>query len=169
MNNQCNQSYLRFRDLSKIHDDVIRWKHFPRYWPFVRGLHRSPVNSPYKDQWRGALMFSLICACTNDWVNNRDAGNLRRHRAHLNVTVMSLQNLLSFRSARVSKLFPRRLQYPCARKSILFKVSRRFKIGWNRFKPYFLKQLFFCLMFNGGSIVVYMLFKQYIFSRNEST
>ena len=24
------------------HDDVIKWKHFPRYWPFVRGIHRSP-------------------------------------------------------------------------------------------------------------------------------
>ena len=45
----------------KIHDDVIKWKHFPRYWPFVRGIHRSPVNSPHKGQWRGALMFSLIC------------------------------------------------------------------------------------------------------------
>ena len=45
-----------------IHDDVIKWKDFPRYWPFVRGIHRSPVNSPHKGQWRGALMFSLICA-----------------------------------------------------------------------------------------------------------
>ena len=43
------------------HDDVIKWKHYPRYWPFVRGIHRSPVNSPHKGQWRGALMFSLIC------------------------------------------------------------------------------------------------------------
>ena len=25
------------------HDDVIKWKYFPRYWPFVRGIHRSPV------------------------------------------------------------------------------------------------------------------------------
>ena len=40
------------------HDDVIKWKHFPRYWPFVRGIHRSPVNSPHKGQWPGALMFS---------------------------------------------------------------------------------------------------------------
>ena len=31
-----------------FHDDVIKWKHFPRYWPFVRGIHRSPVNSPHK-------------------------------------------------------------------------------------------------------------------------
>ena len=42
------------------HDDVIKWKHFPCHWPFVRGIHLSPVNSPHKSQWRGALMFSLI-------------------------------------------------------------------------------------------------------------
>ena len=43
-----------------IHDDVIKWKHFRRQWPFVRGIHRSPVDSPHKGQWRGASMFSLI-------------------------------------------------------------------------------------------------------------
>ena len=42
------------------HDDVIKWKHFPCHWPFLRGIHRSPVNSPHKGQWRGAFMFSLI-------------------------------------------------------------------------------------------------------------
>ena len=47
------------------HDDVIKWKHFRRYWPFVRGIHRSPVNSPHKGQWHGALMLSLICTWTN--------------------------------------------------------------------------------------------------------
>ena len=71
------------------HDHVMKWKHFPRYWPFVRGIHRSPVNSPHKGQWRGALMFSLICVWINDWVNNREAGDLRRYRAHCNVTVMN--------------------------------------------------------------------------------
>ena len=70
------------------HNDVIKWKHIPRYWPFVRGIHRSAVNSPHKGQCRGALMFSLICAWTNCWVNNRDAGDLRRYRAHYDVTVM---------------------------------------------------------------------------------
>ena len=54
---------------------------------FVRGIHRSPTNSPHTDQWRGALMFSWICAWTNGWVNNQDAGDLRRHRAHNDVTV----------------------------------------------------------------------------------
>ena len=68
---------------SQFHDDVIKWKHFPRNWPFVRGINRSPVNSPHKDQWRGALMFSLICVWINDWVNNREAGDLRGYRAHL--------------------------------------------------------------------------------------
>ena len=71
------------------HDDVIKWKHFPRYWPFVRGIHRSPVKSPHKGQWRGALMFSLIWVWKNGWVNNGDAGDLRRHRAHYDVSVMS--------------------------------------------------------------------------------
>ena len=72
---------------SSCHHDVIKWKHFPRYWPFERGNHRSPVNSPHKGQWRGALMFSLICAWINAWVNNREAGDLRRHRAHYDVIV----------------------------------------------------------------------------------
>ena len=70
------------------HEDVIKWKHFSRYWPCVRGIHRSPVNSPHKGQWRGALMFSLICAQINGWVNNRDAGDLRRHRAYYEVIIM---------------------------------------------------------------------------------
>ena len=77
-------------DIGKFasHDDVIKWKHFPRYWPFVRGIHRSPVNSPHKDQWRRALMFSLICTRINGWVNNGEAGDFRRYRAHYDVTVM---------------------------------------------------------------------------------
>ena len=80
-----------------IHDDVIKWKHFPRYWPFVRGINRSPVKSPHKGQWRGALMFTLICARKNGWVNNREAGDLRRHHAHYVVIVM--QRLISGRIA----------------------------------------------------------------------
>ena len=47
-------------------------------------------NSPviHKGQWRGALMFSLICVWINGWVNSREAGDLRRHRAHCDVIVM---------------------------------------------------------------------------------
>ena len=78
---------------SHHHDDVIKWKHFPRYWLFVWGIHRPPVNSPHKGQWRGALMFSLICARINGWVNNRKGGGLRRHRAHYDVIAMISWNL----------------------------------------------------------------------------
>ena len=70
------------------HDDVIKWKYFPRYWPFVRGFPRSPMNSPHKGQWRGAFMFSLICVWINGWVNNGEAGDLRHYRAHYDVTVI---------------------------------------------------------------------------------
>ena len=52
------------------------------------GIHRSSVNSPHKSQWRGALMFSLICALINGCVNNRETGDPRRHRAHYDVIVM---------------------------------------------------------------------------------
>ena len=48
----------------------------------------GPVNSRHEGQWRGALMFPLICAWINGWVNNRKAGDLRRHRAHYDVGVM---------------------------------------------------------------------------------
>ena len=74
------------------HDDVIRWKHFPRYWPFVQGIHRSPVNSPHNGQWRRALIFSLICAWINGWVNNGEAGDLGCHCTHYNATVMCIAN-----------------------------------------------------------------------------
>ena len=71
-----------------FHDDGMKWKHFPRYWPFVRGIQRSPVNSPHKGQWRGALMSFFIFACIKGWVHNRKAGDLRRHRAQYNISVM---------------------------------------------------------------------------------
>ena len=77
-----------------MHDDIIKWKHLPRYWPFVRAIHRSPVNSPHKGQWRGALLFSLICVWINGWVNNHEASDLRRHLGHYDVTVMSNISLI---------------------------------------------------------------------------
>ena len=68
------------------HDDVIKWKPFPRYWPFVR------VKSPHKGQWHVASIFSLICAWNNDCTNTRNSGDLRRHRAHYDVIVMWKKN-----------------------------------------------------------------------------
>ena len=84
----CRQQ--RHWRISLWYDDVIKWKHFPRNWPFARGIHRSPVNSPHKGQWRGALMFSFICARISGWVNNGKAVDLRRHRVHYDVTVMKI-------------------------------------------------------------------------------
>ena len=80
---------LTIKDIRQKHDDVIKWKHFPSCWVFVREIHWSTVNSPHKGQWRGALMFSLICACINGWPNNREAGDLRHHCAHYDITVMN--------------------------------------------------------------------------------
>ena len=71
------------------HDNVIKWKHFPRNWPFVRGIHRSrwfPHTKPSDAElwcflWSASLWI-------NDWVNNREAGDLRRNRCHYDVIVM---------------------------------------------------------------------------------
>ena len=71
------------------HDDVIKWKHFSGYWPFVRhvrGIQRSTVHLPHKGQWRGALIFALIHAWINGRVNSGEAGDLRRH---YDVTIMA--------------------------------------------------------------------------------
>ena len=56
-----------------IHDDVIEWKHFPRHWPFVRGIHRWPVNSPHKGQWRGAFDVSFDLRM-NNWLSKQSLG-----------------------------------------------------------------------------------------------
>ena len=85
-----------------VHGDVIRWNifrvtgplwgfpsvtsWFPSQKPVTQSL--SPVDSSHKGQWRGALMFSSICAWTSGWANNRGVGDLRRHRAHYDVTVI---------------------------------------------------------------------------------
>ena len=88
------------------HDDVIRWKHFLCYWPFVRGIPRWSVNSPHKGQWCGALMFFLICTWTNGCANHRDAGDLRRHHAHYDATVMFFyKNHLTHWILKVVKIF----------------------------------------------------------------
>ena len=65
------------------------WRHqMAALLAICAGNSPGPVNSPHKGQWRGALMFSLISAWINGWVNNRDAGDLRRNRAHYDVIVM---------------------------------------------------------------------------------
>ena len=69
------------------------WRHqmetFSALLAICAGNSPVPVNSPHKGQWRGALMFSFIWVWINCSVNNRDAGNLRRYRAHYDVPVMN--------------------------------------------------------------------------------
>ena len=89
-----------------IHDDVIKWKKFPRYWPFVRWIHRSPVNCSHKYQRRGTLMFSLIYVWINGWEYNREAGDLRRYRAHYDVIVMQTSHV--WQPTQLNSLIPRR-------------------------------------------------------------
>ena len=81
-----------------IYQSIHIWRFSFPWWRHQMGTFsallaicagNSPVNSPHKGQWRGTLMFSLICVWINDWVNNREAGDLRRYRAHYDVTLMS--------------------------------------------------------------------------------
>ena len=69
-----------------MQDDVIKWKHFLRYWPFVREA-TSYRWIPFTKA-SGAELFSLIYALTNGWANNGDAGDLRPRRANYDVTVI---------------------------------------------------------------------------------
>ena len=69
------------------------WRHHMEILSALLALCAGNSPAIHKGQWCGVLMFSLICASTNDWVNNRDAGDLRRHHAHYNVTVMSAQTI----------------------------------------------------------------------------
>ena len=71
-------------------------------------IFRVTVNSPHKGQWRGGLMFSLICARINGWINNCEAGDLRRNRAHYDVSVMmitvsSLELVKAWQNAIISQ------------------------------------------------------------------
>ena len=100
----------------------VRWirKYFPRYWPFVRGIHQSPMRSPHKDPCRGALVFSLVCAWTNGWANNRDAGDLRRLRSHYDVTVrVSLRGNSAGAGAIASSALAMNLLQSCTKPPIL--------------------------------------------------
>ena len=81
---------------------------FPRNWPFVRGIHRG---SPHNGQWRGALMFSLICVWIR--VNNHEAGDFRRYRAHHDVIVMALLILFAGNQSVIYLNYPIPLTAVC--------------------------------------------------------
>ena len=81
----CYRNYTR-------HIPCPWWRHqmetFSALLALCAGNSPVPVNSPHKGQWRGALMFSFIYAWINDWINNREAGDLRRQRGHYDGIVM---------------------------------------------------------------------------------
>ena len=68
------------------------WRHqmetFSALLALCAGNSPVPGEFPHKGQWRGALMYSLICTWINDWVNTREAGDLRRYRGHYDVIVI---------------------------------------------------------------------------------
>ena len=107
------------------------WRHqmetFSALLAFCAGNSPVPVNSPHKGQWRGALMFSLIYVWINAWVNNREAGDLRRHRGHYDVIVM-LQS--SFHKNN-------KLSFNCALLFIIL-VLRPYYSGWTNSISWFL-------------------------------
>ena len=85
----CAHSMRKIAQLKDFYHMMTSWNgKFTVLLAFVRGIYRSPVNSPYKGQWCGALMCSLIGVWIYGWVNNREAGDLKRYRAHYDVMVM---------------------------------------------------------------------------------
>ena len=91
-----------------VHDDVIKWKHFPRYWPFVRGIHRSPVNSPHKGKWRGALVFFFVLFPKKrlskqswGWWFETPSGSLWRHSNVPLLVTMRIHNIITWRQNNV--------------------------------------------------------------------
>ena len=86
---RCCQCYFRWTliqviawRLTIVHDEVIKWKHFSRYWPFVRWIPHTKASDA--EFW----CFLWSTSWINGWVNNHDAGDLRCNRAHYDVIVM---------------------------------------------------------------------------------
>ena len=103
------------------HDDVIKWT-------FSASLAICAGNSPHKGQWRGALMFSLICVWMKGWINNRKAGDLRRYLAHYDVIVMKTCQSEIFNSICNSRLSHGLAMF------VLLQISQRgiFMTRWRR-------------------------------------
>ena len=65
------------------HDDVINWKHFPRYWPFARRFRWIPFTKASDVE-----LWCFLWSASEQTEQNWDAGDLRRHSTHYDVTVM---------------------------------------------------------------------------------
>ena len=102
------------------------WRHQTEKFSMLLAIcaGNSPVRgeSPYKGQWRGALMFCLICVWINGWVNNGAVGDLRRYRAHGDVIVMVQRD-----NTHIHKYFSVRPYDECLKmhKTLCFGVVRK--------------------------------------------
>ena len=69
-------NFLHSVDSHHCHYDVIKWKHFPHYWPFVRGIHQSLVDSSSQRPVTRSfdVFFDL---CLNKWLGNRKQSRSR--------------------------------------------------------------------------------------------
>ena len=91
---------LDFFKETKNHGDVIKWKHFPCYWPFVRRIHQSPVNSTHKGQWCGALMFCSTCALNKQlWGWWFETPSRSLWHCNVYIIVLSRYNEVAFNTA----------------------------------------------------------------------
>ena len=76
-----------FYDFQNNHDDIIKWKYFPRYWTFLGesiGTGGFPSQKPVT---RSSDVF-FDMRLNKNWANNWQAGDLKRHRAHYDVIIM---------------------------------------------------------------------------------
>ena len=105
--------YLTAVQSRSNHDHVIKWKHFPHYWPFVRGIHGHRwiprTKASDAEFW---FLFDLRWA--NSWASNRYAGGLKRYRAHYDVTVMYAQYSPKY-AQWISRSLPDGLRYGVVR------------------------------------------------------
>ena len=123
------------------------WRHqmepFSALLALCAGNSPVPVNSLHKGQWRGVLMFSLMYVWINDWVNNREAGDLRRHRTHndvivMKVTVWSQDGLTYWGLNKMSGTFKQQITFQTEISWMLIIVSW-LKVYWHLFQRVQLK------------------------------
>ena len=116
------------------------WRH--QMETFSALLALCAGNSPHKGQWRGALMFSLICAWTNSWANNGDSGDLRRHRAHYGVIVMKMNTNIGgcYKMSLLTR--KRHVNYCEITACVLYSIIAKFLLVCLRAFPILARQVF---------------------------
>ena len=117
------------------HDDVIKWKHFPLYWPFVKGIHWGVTGGfPSQRSVKRSFDVFMVCTRTNSWGNSRDAGDLRRHMAHYDVTVMPISQLFAKPQKDLTLLLTRRGFYSLSGLTSYRKISWSFEAARSGFR-----------------------------------